>query len=47
MKIVIGFVQVTAGIMDAFAFIEWPAFLADIGKFAEIFQLNVLQIAPL
>ena len=46
-KIVIGFVQVTAGIMDAFAFIEWPAFLADIGKFAEIFQLNVLQIAPL
>ena len=47
MKIVIGFVQVTAGIMDAFAFIEWPAYLADIGKFAEIFQLNVLQIAPL
>ena len=47
MKIVIGFVQVTAGIMDAFAFIEWPAYLTDIGKFAEIFQLNVLQIAPL
>ena len=47
MKIVIGFVQVTAGIMDAFAFIEWPAYLTDIGKFAEIFQLNVLHIAPL
>ena len=47
MKIVIGFVQVTAGIMNAFAFIEWPAYLTDIGKFAEVFQLNVLQIAPL
>ena len=47
MKIVIGFVQVTAGIMDAFAFVEWPAYFADIGKLAEIFQLNVLQIAPL
>ena len=47
MKIVIGFVQVTAGIMDAFAFIEWPAYLADIGKVAEIFQLNVLHITPL
>ena len=47
MKIVIGFVQVTAGIMDAFAFVKWPAYLAEIGRFAEIFQLNVLQIAPL
>ena len=47
MKIVIGFVQVTAGIMDVFAFVQWPAYLAEIGKFTKIFQLNVLQIAPL
>ena len=33
--------------MDAFAFVEWPAYLAEIGKFTEIFQLNVPQIAPL
>ena len=47
MKIVTGFFQVTAGIMNAFAFVEWPAYLADIGKFSEVFQLNVLQITPL
>ena len=46
LKIIIGFFQVTAGIMDAFAYVKWPEYLSDIGKVAEVIQLNVLQVAP-
>ena len=46
MKIVIGFYQVTFGVIEAFAFIKWPESLKFIGKCSEVLQLNVLQIAP-
>ena len=47
LKIVIGFYQVTFGILDAFTFIKWPDSLAAIAKYSEMLQLNVLQIAPI
>ena len=47
MKIVIGFYQVTFGVIEAFAFIKWPESLTFIGKCSEVLQLNVLQIAPI
>ncbi|XP_068749385.1 uncharacterized protein [Montipora capricornis] len=46
-KIVIGFYQVTFGVLDAFAYIKWPDSLEFIGKYSEILQLNVIQIAPI
>ncbi|XP_044165364.1 uncharacterized protein LOC114957203 [Acropora millepora] len=46
-KIVIGFYQVTFGVVEAFAFIKWPDSLTFIGKYSEMLQLNVLQIAPI
>ena len=47
LKIVLGFFQVTAGMMKAYAFIKWPKYLADIANFADLIQLNVLRIAPM
>ncbi|KAK2556245.1 hypothetical protein P5673_021865 [Acropora cervicornis] len=47
MKIVIGFYQVTFGVIEAFAFIKWPESLTFIGKCSEVLQLNVLHIAPI
>ena len=47
LKIVIGFYQVTFGVLDAFTFIKWPNSLAAIAKYSEMLQLNVLQIAPI
>ena len=47
MKIVIGFYQVTFGVIEAFAFIKWPESRTFIGKYSEMLQLNVLQIAPI
>lgn len=46
-KIIIGFYQVTFGIMEAFSDIEWPKSLSDVGKYSKMIQFNVLQIAPL
>ena len=46
MKIVIGFYQVTYGLLEAFSFIEWPQSMQVIGKYSEILQLNILQVAP-
>ena len=46
LKIVIGFYQVTYGVLEAFSYIKWPDSLQVIGKYSEIFQLNILQIAP-
>ena len=45
-KIVIGFYQVTFGVLEAFSYIKWPQSLSVIGRYSEIIQLNVLQIAP-
>ena len=46
LKIVVGFYQVTFGVLEAFSYIKWPDSLASIGKFSEMLQLSVLQIAP-
>ena len=46
-KIVIGFYQVTFGVLEAFAYIKWPESLQLIGKYSELLQLNLLQIAPI
>ena len=46
LKIAIGFYQVTYGLLEAFSFIEWPDSLHVIGKYSQILQLNVLQVAP-
>ena len=47
LKIVIGFYQVTFGVLEAFSYIKWPDSLVVIGKYSEMMQLNVLQIAPI
>ena len=47
LKIIIGFYQVTFGLLEAFSFIKWPDSLSFIAKYSELLQLNVLQIAPL
>ena len=46
-KIVIGFYQVTHGLLDAFSYIKWPGSLENIAKHSQFLQLNVLQIAPI
>ena len=45
-KIAIGFYQVTYGLLEAFSYIKWPGSLQVIGKYSELLQLNILQIAP-
>lgn len=47
LKIVIGFYQVTAGVLQAFSNIEWPDSLEVIAEYSELLQLNVLQMVPL
>ncbi|XP_068695970.1 uncharacterized protein [Montipora foliosa] len=47
LKIVIGFYQVTFGVLDAFTYIKWPDSLSLIGKYSEMLQLNIFQIAPI
>ncbi|KAL9967615.1 hypothetical protein ACROYT_G025878 [Oculina patagonica] len=46
-KIVIGFYQVTHGLLQAFSYITWPGSLQAIAKYSEILQMDVLQIAPI
>ncbi|XP_078378081.1 uncharacterized protein LOC144661254 [Oculina patagonica] len=47
LKIVIGFYQVTYGLLQAFSYIKWPGSLQVIAKYSEILQMDVLQIAPI
>lgn len=47
LKIIIGFYQVTYGLLEAFSFVRWPDVLEDISHYSEMLQLNILQIAPL
>ena len=47
LKIVIGFYQVTNGLLEAFSFIKWPDSLEGIGRYSEILQMNILQFAPI
>ncbi|XP_044184238.1 uncharacterized protein LOC114974603 [Acropora millepora] len=46
-KIIIGFYQVTAGSLDAFSYIQWPEALLQLSSYAKVFQLDLIQIAPL
>ena len=46
LKIVIGFYQVTFGLLDAVSYIKWPGSLETVAKYSGFLQLNVLQIAP-
>lgn len=47
LKIVIGFYQVTYGLLQAFSYIKWPGSLKVIAQYSEILQMDVLQIAPI
>ena len=47
LKIVVGFYQVTYGLLEAFNYIKWPPSLSAISRIATIVQLNVLQFAPI
>ena len=47
LKIVIGFYQVTYGLLEAFSFINWPDSLQIVTKYSQILQLDILQIAPI
>ena len=47
LKIVIGFYQVTYGLLEAFSYIKWPDSLQIIGKYSGILQMDILQIAPI
>ncbi|KAL9955935.1 hypothetical protein ACROYT_G037339 [Oculina patagonica] len=47
LKIVIGFYQVTYGLLEAFSYIKWPGSLQVIAKYSEILQMDVFQVAPI
>ena len=47
LKIVIGFYQVTHGLLQAFSYIKWPGSLQVIAKYSGILQMDVLQVAPI
>ena len=47
LKIIIGFYQVTNGLLQTFSYIKWPESLEAIGKYSEILQMDVLQVAPI
>ncbi|PFX34149.1 Tolloid-like protein 2 [Stylophora pistillata] len=46
LKILIGFYQVTHGLLEVFSFIDWPDSLQVVATHSGILQLNLLQIAP-
>ena len=37
----------TAGSLDAFSYIQWPEALLQLSSYAKVFQLDLIQIAPL
>lgn len=43
----IGFYQVTHGLLQAFSYIKWPDSLQVIAKYSGILQMDLLQIAPM
>ena len=47
LKILIGFYQVTYGLLDVFSYIKWPDSLQAVSKYSGILQMNLLQIAPI
>ena len=47
LKIIIGFYQVTNGLLQAFSYIKWPGSLQVIASYSAILQMDVLRIAPI
>ena len=47
LKIVIGFYQVTYGLLHTFSHIQWPGSLEVIAKYSAVLQMDVLQITPI
>lgn len=47
LKIVIGFYQVTSGTLNTFSYVEWPSALLTVVHYANMVQLNLLEIVPL
>ena len=47
LKIVLGFYQVTYGLLQTFSYIKWPGSLQVIAKYSGILQMGVLQVAPI
>jgi len=47
LKIVIGFYQVTSGTLNTFSYVEWPSALLTVVYYANMVQLNLLEIFPL
>ena len=47
LKIVIGFYQVTHGLLAAFSFIQWPDSFDVIAKYSATLQMDILQITPI
>ena len=47
LKILIGFYQVTHGLLDVFSFIEWPDSLQVVSKYSGILQMNLLRVTPI
>ena len=43
-KIVIGFYQVLAGLLQAFSYVKWPSKISVLESYVRFVQLNVLQI---
>ena len=46
-KILIGFYQVTHGLLDVFSYISWPDSLEVVARYSGILQMNLLQVAPI
>ena len=47
LKIIIGFYQATSGTLNAFSYFAWPSALLTVVQYANVVQLNLLQIVPL
>ena len=47
LKYLIGFYQVTRGLLNVFSYIRWPDSLDIVARYSGILQLNLFQIAPI
>ena len=44
---ILGFYQVTHGLLNVFSYIRWPDSLNIVARYSGILQLNLLQVAPI
>lgn len=47
LKIIISFYQVTSGTLNTFSYVEWPSALLTVVHYANMVQLNLLEVIPL